>query len=320
MVKEIKRGLVVSGGGAWGAYGAGILAGLNKKYDIIAGISTGALMSPLVALREFVLLEEAYTSVNNKNIYDLKWYKPSPVTKKGKINLLAVIYALINGNSSLATCNNMRKTIDQFLTIEHYDMIRENGTHVLVGAQNLREKPSIIRYFDILDCDFEDFKDWMWASAVAPFYCNLVEKEWKDDDGFTHQGQWTDGGVSELVPLEKVLDMMRGYKNVEKEIDIIIHRTDQEHTPEIDKVKNLVMNVDRVLDAMRYDIEFENILKKAKKFANNRNATVNVYFLPRKLSANAMTFDKKIMKSWWVEGYESLNHMNNVITFKPNEK
>lgn len=317
MEKEVKRGCVISGGGAWGAYGAGVLSGLNKKYDVIAGISTGALMSPLIALNEYELLEEAYTSVNNKSIYDLKWYKPSPVTKKGKMNFLAVLYALIMKKPSLATSNAMRKTIDKFLKKEHYDLIRSKGTNVFVGAQNLRELPSTIKFFDILNCEFEDFKDWMWASAVAPFYCNLVNKKWVDEDGNTHDGQWTDGGVSELVPLEEVLNKMKTFKNVEKEVDVIIHRPIPDYDPESRKIDSLIDNVNSVLGAMRYDIEFEDVLKKAEEFSKRRNATVNVYFIPRKLSANAMTFDKSMMKQWWKEGYESVKIKNeNVVTFK----
>ena len=67
-----KKGLAVSGGGAHGAFGAGTLAGLNKDYDIAAGISTGALMTPLVLLKDFDRLKEAYTSVTDKDIFDLK--------------------------------------------------------------------------------------------------------------------------------------------------------------------------------------------------------------------------------------------------------
>jgi hypothetical protein len=318
MEKEIKRGLVVSGGGAWGAYGAGLLAGLNKKYDVIAGISTGALMSPLVALNEFDILEEAYTSVSDKDIFDLKWYKPNPVKKNGKLSILAVLYALIAGNESLATANNMRKLIDKFVTEDQYNRIRENGTNVIVGAQNLKEKPSRLHYFDVLEQDFEDFKDWMWASAVAPFYCNLVEKEWTDENGDTHMGQWTDGGVTELVSLGKVLDVMRKYRGVEREVDVIIHRSEPEPNFDSDKVCNLIDNVTGVINAMRYDIEFENVLERAERFAKKRNATVNIYFLPRKLSANAMVFNKQQMKSWWEEGYNSIGDETKVITFKPN--
>lgn len=316
----IKSGLVISGGGAWGAYGAGLLSGLNKDYDVIAGISTGALMSPLVLLKEFDILKEAYTSVNNSEIYDLKWYKPAPVTKKGKINILALIYALITGNESLATANQMRKTIDKFLTKEHYDAIRKSGVNIFVGGQNLREKPSNLHYFDIQDYSFEDFKDWMWVSAAAPFYTQLIEKEWVANDGNKYIGQWTDGGVSELVPLTKVFKKMEEIKCDNIEIDVVVHRNMPNIQYQSDKVKNLIENVNAVMNAMRYDIEFENILQDTERFSNENNCTVNVYFLPRKLSPNAMRFDKNIMKGWWDEGYQNSFTNENKITFKPKMK
>lgn len=317
MNDEIKRGLVISGGGAWGAFGAGTIAAINKEYDVIAGISTGALMSPLVALNEFDTLKEAYTSVTDSDIFDLKWYKPNPVKKNGKINVLAVIASLIASKPSLATSNSMRNLIDQFILEEHYNEIREQGKSVLVGTQNLREKPSKIHYFDIQECGFEDFKDWMWASAVAPFYCNLVEKEWVDENGTTYMGQWTDGGVSELVAMEEVLDNMKKFRGYKKEIDVIIHRSEPKSNFETDKVCNLIQNVNSVIGAMRYDIEFENLIERAERYAIKRNATVNLYFLPRKLSPNAMIFDKNEMKSWWDEAYQTVNDQTKVITFTP---
>ncbi len=51
------RAAVISGGGSMGAYGAGTLAALNKDYDLVCGVSTGALMSPLVALKKWDILK-----------------------------------------------------------------------------------------------------------------------------------------------------------------------------------------------------------------------------------------------------------------------
>src|SRR5690242_16435662 len=115
----MKRALIISGGGAFGAYGAGTLAAINKDYDIVAGISTGALMSPLVALKKWNVLKTAYTSVNNDKIFDKKWYRPHVFNKKGKLNVLSIFYVLImrmfgrkNSLNSLATTKNMRKLIE----------------------------------------------------------------------------------------------------------------------------------------------------------------------------------------------------------------
>jgi predicted acylesterase/phospholipase RssA len=115
-----KKGLVISGGGAYGAYGVGTIAGLDKDYDVVAGVSTGALMGALVMLKKWDTLKDAYTSVNQKSIFDSKWYRPNVFKKNGKLNLLSVLYVIITRmfkkNITLATTNAMRKLIDKFLT------------------------------------------------------------------------------------------------------------------------------------------------------------------------------------------------------------
>lgn len=309
--KTVNTALVLSTGGAWGAFGAGTLARMDKKYDIVAGISTGAMMSPLAALGEHDLLKEAYTSVTDKNIFDKNWYRPNPITKKGKINIFAVIYSLLFQKNSLATSVAMRKTIDTFVKQEHYDRLIDEGKIVIVGAQNLREKPSQIHYFDVQKNTFEDFKDWMWASASAPFYTSLGNKEWTDKNGNTHMGQWTDGGLTELVAMEEV------FKRGAKEIDVIVHKSYPKPNYDNGDADSLIDNLVRSIDAMRYDIEFEYLMEKAKYFATKRKTKTNIYFLPRKLSDSAMMFNKKQMEQWWQEGYDTALDENRIIRFEP---
>lgn len=310
-MSEVKKGLVLSTGGAWGAFGAGTLARLNKKYDVVAGISTGAMMSPLAALGEHEALKQGYTTVTDKNIFDKKWYRPKPITKKGKVNIFAIIYSLMFKKNSLATTNAMRKTIDKFVREEHYNKLVADNKCVIVGAQNLREKPSKIHYFNICDETFEDFKDWMWASASAPFYASLTNKEWTDENGETHMGQWTDGGLTELVALDEV------FKRGAKEIDVIVHKTIPTSNYDIGDACTLVDNLNRSIDAMRYDIEFEYLMEKAKYFAVRRKTSVNLYFLPRNLSPSAMMFNREQMERWWQEGYNTALDENRIIRFKP---
>jgi predicted acylesterase/phospholipase RssA len=308
---KVKKGLVLSTGGAWGAFGAGTLARLDKKYDVVAGISTGAMMSPLAALGEHDALKEAYTSVSDKNIFDKKWYRPKPITKKGTVNVFAVIYSLIFKKNTLATTNAMRKTIDKFIKEEHYNKLIEEDRCVIVGAQNLREKPSNIHYFHVKDVGFEDFKDWMWASASAPFYTSLINKEWIDENGDSHMGQWTDGGLTELVALDEV------FKRGAKEIDVIVHKTYPSPNYDIGNMDTLIDNVNRSIDAMRYDIEFEYLIEKAKYFASRRKTKTNIYFLPRRLSNSAMMFNKQQMEQWWQEGYDTALDEDRIIRFEP---
>ena len=63
------RALVLSGGGAGGAFGAGALVGLSRRqerpqYDVVTGVSAGALIAPFAFLGPEwdSQLTEAFTS------------------------------------------------------------------------------------------------------------------------------------------------------------------------------------------------------------------------------------------------------------------
>jgi len=68
--------LAISGGGADGAFGAGLLngwtaSGKRPSFDIVAGVSTGALIAPLAFLGPDMdsKLKTGYTTVTDKDIY-----------------------------------------------------------------------------------------------------------------------------------------------------------------------------------------------------------------------------------------------------------
>lgn len=69
--------LAISGGGSNGAFGAGLLKGWTQKgdrpeFDIVTGISTGALISPFAFLGPAydAELEEAYTTTTDADIFE----------------------------------------------------------------------------------------------------------------------------------------------------------------------------------------------------------------------------------------------------------
>jgi len=307
---ESKRALLISGGGSWGAYGGGTLARINADYDTIVGVSTGSLLAPLTALREWELLKAGYTSVNDSNIFDPCWYKPKPVTKKGKLNRFAVIMTLLSGDKSMCTSNALRTTINKFFPEKFFDELRKQNKEILVGTQNYSEVPSKIHYFSSIDVEYEEFKDWMWCSANFPFFTSLVKKSWRDGSGSFHVGQWGDGGLTDLIGIDQL--MMRGYR----EIDIILHRTRMVEKLEGNRVDNLIENVTTSINAMRYDIEFEFFYERIKRL-NKYGAKVTVYWLPRKLSTNSMKFNQEEMLAWWEEGYETAFDPNRVEVFNP---
>src|SRR5215471_18677321 len=69
----MKRALVVSGGGSKGAFAVGVIRRLmttypNLDFDIYVGTSTGSLVVPFAALKEFDALETLYTTQHTENI------------------------------------------------------------------------------------------------------------------------------------------------------------------------------------------------------------------------------------------------------------
>lgn len=318
--KEVKKGLIISGGGSFGAFGAGTLAGLDKEYDLVAGISTGALMSGLVSLRKWDVLKEAYTSVTNDSIFDSKWYRPKPVTKKGKINIFSILYVLINrmfgrSNSinSLGTTKNMRKLIDKFLTEEDFNTIKNFNKEVAVASVNLNQFPAGEHYFSTDDQKFEDFKDWMWASASVPFFSTLIEKKWYDvKDNKWYTGEWTDGGLLETAPFDYVLQ-----KGI-KEVDIIMHKAKPVVVKEQKLCEDFLENVERSISAMRYDIEYKDgkLMENFARFAKENDVKIRVIWLPRKLAENCLVFEKEQMIKWYEEGFATANDPTRIDIFE----
>jgi NTE family protein len=308
----MKKACIISGGGSFGAYGAGTIARINNNYDTVIGISTGAMMSPFVSIGAWDVLKEAYTNFTFNNIFDKKWYLPYPINKDGEIRIINILFGLLSGKNSISTSKKLRKSIDKYFTKDHYYQILKNNKNVIVGVQNISDKPSKLHYFNIKDTGFEDFKDWMWGSANAPFFTTIMNKDWTDLDGVVRNGDWTDGGLTELV----ALNQLKGFDY--DDVDIIIHRKMPSNEIETNKVNNLVDNVITAIEAMRYDIEFEYFNNKIKELTAE-GLKINVYWLPRKLAKSALLFDKELMNGWYEEGYRTAFDTNRLQVFKPNK-
>jgi predicted acylesterase/phospholipase RssA len=309
----IKRGLLLSGGGAWGAYGGGTLAKINGDYNLIVGVSTGSLLAPLTALKEWELLKMGYTSVNNDNIFDTCWVKGYPISKSGKIRKIPIIITLLLGQESICTSNALRKTINKIFPENFFNELKQQNKEILVGSQNFAQVPSKIHYFSSLDEEYEEFKDWMWCSANFPFFTSLVKKSWRDDCGNFHIGLWSDGGLTDLVGIDQLMD--KGFK----EVDIILHRTRNVDKFEGRKINNLSESVVTSINVMRYDIEFEYFYERINRL-NKQGTKVRIFWLPRKLSANSMIFNQEQMLSWWEEGYKTAFDSNRIEVFEPIKK
>lgn len=312
-IMEVKRACLISGDGSWSAFGGGTLARINQEYDTVIGISTGCILAPLVALREWEVLKEIYVTTDNYNIFDRCWYKGKPFTNEGKPRKFPIFMTLLLNQKTVYTSNAMRKTIDKFFTEDYFNELRIRNKEVIVGVQNYQQVPSKIHYFSSLDEDYENYKDWIWCGSNFSFFTSLIKKSWNNKTGSFHIGVWSDGRISDLIDIDQLL--MNGFK----EIDIVLHRPKIIDIYEGHKINNLIDNIITNINAMQYDIEFEYFYDRIKRL-NKNGVTVRVFWLPRNLSTNSMIFNKKEMLAWWEEGYQTAFSSHRVENFLPISK
>ncbi len=108
--------LLISGGGGYGAYGAGILNAWHEndmpKFDVVTGISTGALLATAAFINDdksMLSAKEAYTSIDKNELISLKWF--------------------FFWRNSLSTTEPLKNIIKKSITFEMIDKVgREHRT------------------------------------------------------------------------------------------------------------------------------------------------------------------------------------------------
>jgi NTE family protein len=285
------KALVVSGGGAKGAFAGGIaeylIKDLGKEYSFYSGTSTGNLLINLLAIEELSRLKEAYTSVSQKDIFKVNPFK---IKVKGgetqtDLHLINVLYNIVvRKQKTFGDSSNLRTLISKNFTEADYNLAKEKGKEIVSCVVNLTDDTT--EYKSIFDYSYEDFCDWIWISANATPFMSLVVKNGKE---------YCDGGIKEGVPLQIAID--KGAT----EIDVIVlspQYPEAKETP----VKNALDLITRMIDSMLTEITKDD-LKVGELIAREREVTVNVYYTPRKLTNNSLVFNKEEMLEWWEEGY-----------------
>lgn len=279
----MKKALVVSGGGALGAYGGGMIENFvkkqNKNWDVYVGTSTGSLLVPLTSVGEIDKLKHQYTNVNNNSIYNI-----APFNQKGKLRILNAIWRILRGKTSLGEAKKLRKKIEKMFTIQDYEKSIKNGKDVTVCVANM--SLGVQEYKSQIDNKYKDFCDWMLASCSVPVAFDLVRK-----NGY----EYLDGGVFDPIPIQHAIN-----QGVE-EMDIIILKTKE---PDYSgwKSKNMFNTLFRTIENMHIEIGRDDI-SIGKLSGQQKEVKLNFYYLPYKLTDNSIIFDKKEMQKWWEMGY-----------------
>ncbi len=174
--RERKRGhalnlLSLSGGGQNGAFGAGFLAGWREsgqrpEFDIVGGVSTGALLATHALLgtpADDAQLEEMYTQVTKKDIYRDR-----------------SIFSLAFGADSLSDTAPLRALIAKHITAKTLERVAaayDDNRLLFVGTTNVDYSQTWIWNMTLIakDGNLKLYREVLLASASFPIVFPPVE-------------------------------------------------------------------------------------------------------------------------------------------------
>jgi hypothetical protein len=182
--------LLLSGGGAYGAFGAGFLNGWTSsktrpEFKIVTGISTGALIAPLAFLGSDYdqILKDMYTGVSTEDIAEIRG--------------LGAIWS-----DSLADPSPLKQIIATYINDDFIKKVAEahnNGRRLYIGTTNLdAQRLSIWNMGAIANIDNPEarelFRKIMLASSSIPIFFPPVMID-VELDGKPYDEMHFDGGV-----------------------------------------------------------------------------------------------------------------------------
>ncbi len=188
--------LSISGGGGRGAFGAGLLNGWSRQgtrpdFNMVTGISTGALMAPFAFLGSAYdpVLKRLYTGVTDKDVVRERTY--AAIFFSDGLGDTSPLYNLI---SEYVTPELLRKIAYEY-TVRH--------RWLLIGTNNLDTgQPIIWNMGKIAAYDTPEalalFRRVMLASASLPGFFSPVMLDVRYQ-GKAYQEMHVDGGVSRQV-------------------------------------------------------------------------------------------------------------------------
>lgn len=285
------RALVISGGGSKGAFAGGIAQHLietqGKNYDILIGSSTGSLLIPFLAMEEVERVKEIYCNVNQRSIFSL-----SPFIKRKKngkefisINFFNCLLQFIKRKRTFGESKALRKTIYKNFSLLDFKKLKALNREVVITVSNLTKNR--VEYKAINDCSYDEFCDWVWISCNYVPFMSLVTRGGDD---------YADGGFGCLIPVREAI--RRGAT----EVDVIVLEPEKLEQNKIigkNPFSLMVGLFSFMWDQLRYHNVTEGELE-----ALTKDARINFYYTPGKLTDNSLIFKKEQMRKWWRLGVD----------------
>ncbi len=287
--------LALSGGGADGAFGAGVLNGWTKsgtrpKFDIVTGVSTGALMAVLAFMGPQYddLLRRLYTTQTNSDVFQSKG--------------LAGIFS-----DSLYDYTPLKRQIESIITRDFLNKVaaeHAKGRRLYVATTNLDAGTPVIWDMGVIAGGNRHnavlmFQKVLRASAAVPGFFKPVYI--KPKKGVQLRQAHVDGGLKEpiLVP-----DFIFETKAMKRTIYLVVNgrmsrfEADEAVKPELaDIARKSILELTR---SLLYTKVYQGYVR-----ARNSGAHFNLVAIPDKIrpSKEALDFNTKRMRKLYQVGF-----------------
>jgi predicted patatin/cPLA2 family phospholipase len=295
--------LTLSGGGSNGAFGAGVIVGWTKtgtrpKFDIVTGISAGALIAPFAFLGPSydAELEAGFTTVTDANIY----------IKRG------LIAALSDG--SFASNAPLTKLLDEHITDRMLDEVAREyskGRRLFVGTTNLDADRAVIWDMGAIAASgrpdrMKLFKEIILASTSVPSIFPPVNLE-VTAAGRTYHEMHVDGGTANevfLMPAGLTLGELDKTLHTRFKVRLYVIRNGRT-TPEYSSVKAGLTDIAEKAVSSLIKAQGIGDLYRLYAIAERDGIDYNYVDIPTDFTLKAKSpFDNKFMRALYTEGYE----------------
>lgn len=317
---ENKKALVISGGGAKGAFAVGalkyLMIELGLSFEIVVGTSTGALIAPFIVIEDIANLIHFYENVETQDI----------ISRRPEI--LAFLFS-----DALNDTKPLKRLIINFLgNKERYIRLTQSSTELFVTVVNIQTGQ--IEYGN----QHKDSKSTLLKKILASASIPVIMPPVKIGNY-----QYVDGGLREIAPLSKAIE--EGATHI---ISIILSPSQERRKPILKNFTSSFEILKRSLDLLTEEIVdndlkianlysdaiyyIEQIKKNLKDklgmsepeinkvfsdiknpFSNRRVIEINVIRPDEELMDSSLSFDPRKMREMVDKGYKKAKE---VITSK----
>lgn len=299
--------LALSGGGSRGAFGTGFLDGWFESqrmpnFDIVTGVSTGAIMAPFIFLQDPKQMEHIkyfYTHIKTNEVFQQDWLR-------------------IFGGGHVANAKPLKKLLDEVMDgafIENVAQQHKLGHRLYIGTTNLDTGKFVVWDMGAIAAShrsdkIERFKQIILASSALPAY---VPPQYIDVevDSHTYFQMHVDGGVYNQIFIvglmqdwQKVLHL-RELESARVTLYLVANRKYRQRDY-YEPVKQNLVDIIKAYVLTQMDLLFDKSIYRIYQSARAKGYDFKLIAIPdgmKPIIEKPTTFEPTLMKELFMMGY-----------------